>query len=528
MKRFLSGLMALFAIYAQAATLTPEDKRAELQTLAATIRTHYGPLLLKGQTLKVDLAEMVERYAKLAETSTNLEFYYLVNRFVAEFQDSHFGSKLNTDRISKLGFIADRIEGKALIDEIDRTVLTEKAFPYQKGDEIVSVGGRPTADVVKELGSHLGSGNRETNLRAATQLLAHRTAAQVPPQKGKVELEIRRGASTIVEKVTLEWQQSGDDWLGEEPAAWSRNAVVPMDYGDLSVHSFDILPKAEKSFRCSGTTRTEIPKDATKIMEKPFVAYYHPTPVGNIGYLRIPHYNWMDDKGQSANEFRLKQYEYAVYQLEQNTVGLVIDQDHNCGGSVSMVEGMVSLFASKPFTGLQFQFLASRAEYLLFKSWIDEEKKHTVEGIGFTEVLDLMKAAFAKGERLTGLTTFQGSRILQPNPIRYTKPILVLVDEMSGSGGDAFPAMMQGNGFAKLMGKRTMGAGGHVENFAPLIFSANTLRMTKSLFYHPNGKPIENNGVTPDFDYTTTRADFLYGYKEYQAAYLDVLAQLLP
>ncbi len=531
MKRVLIGFLAGLSLAAAAASLTPDEKRDEFTSLAGIIRTHYGPLTLKQKTLKVDLKEMVDRYSQLAANSTNLEFYYLVNRFVAEFRDSHFGVRVNSNRISKLGFIADRIEGKILIDEIDRKALPEATFSFQRGDEVVSFGGKPAADIVRELSLYVGSGNQDAGLRTAAQLLAYRAAQVVAPQQGKVELEIRRGTSTLVEKVTLEWTQTGDDFLNDEGTppvtAWSAEPTHRMDYNDLSV-AFDGIPKAEKSYRCSGETRVAIPKDAVKIMEKPFVAYYHPTSKGNIGYLRIPHYSWTSDKGVNQNELRFRQYEYAVYQLQQNTVGLIIDQDHNCGGSVDLVENMVSLFANRPFTGLQFQFLATRGEYLLMKTWNDDEELKTLKGAGFTEVLNLMKTALITGDRLTPMSTFSGSMIRQPNTIRYTKPVLVLTDEMSGSGGDAFPAMMQGYGFAKIAGSRTMGAGGHVENFVPLNYSANTIRITKSLFYHPNGTPIENNGVSPDFPLAPNRDDFLYQYKGYQKQYLDILTQLLP
>ena len=49
------------------------------------------------------------------------------------------------------------------------------------------------------------------------------------------------------------------------------------------------------------------------------------------------------------------------------------------------------------------------------------------------------------------------------NIIAYTKPIMVLVDEMSASGGDAFAATIQDNARGPLLGWRTMGAGGNVE-----------------------------------------------------------------
>jgi C-terminal processing protease CtpA/Prc len=104
----------------------------------------------------------------------------------------------------------------------------------------------------------------------------------------------------------------------------------------------------------------------------------------------------------------------------------------------------------------------------------------------------------------------------------------MLIDEMSGSGGDAFPAMMQGLGRAMLFGSRTMGAGGHVLEMAALPYSGNSLRMTKSLFFRPDGTAVENNGVVPEVGYTITRDDFLYGYRNYQATYLAKLLSLIP
>ncbi|MBI3018067.1 MAG: hypothetical protein HYY62_08805 [Deltaproteobacteria bacterium] len=62
----------------------------------------------------------------------------------------------------------------------------------------------------------------------------------------------------------------------------------------------------------------------------------------------------------------------------------------------------------------------------------------------------------------------------------------------------------------------------------PLNNSGIQLRMTKSLFYRPDGVAVENNGAIPDFPYTITRDDFVYKYKNYQKFYLQKLLELLP
>ena len=514
--------------------LTPEQKRSEFEHLSTLIKSSYGPYEYKRNHLKLSVDDLVEKYAQETANVSNLEFYYSVVRFIAEFKDSHFGARVDTNHVSKLGFIADRIQGKILIDEIDRKLLPSSKFPLERGDEIISMGNKPIAEVVEELSRHLGSGYAETALRGAATMVGFRPSSTVAPQYGTTTVVIRRGTSSIIEEVELSWHQSGDPVLEdpnapkeEDASTWSRNKT---NYDMISIEEFFApIPKSEKSIRCSGKSRIHRPKDATVLIETPFVAYYHPTDKGNVGYLRIPHYYWKDAQGKDENDFRFLQYEWVIRELEQNTVGLIIDQDHNCGGSVNHLQNMVGLFAKESFKPLGFRFLSNRKEYLHFKDWVNDGDQYTIKGAAWRRVLEIVKLAWLNGETMSPMTSFSAEEQIHPNDFTYTKPIIMLIDEMSGSGGDAFPAMLQGIGRATLMGNRTMGAGGHVENLeAGLYFSGNTVRFTKSLFYHPNGTAIENNGATPDIQYNPSRDDFLYGYREYQAAYLKELMKLIP
>jgi hypothetical protein len=100
------------------------------------------------------------------------------------------------------------------------------------------------------------------------------------------------------------------------------------------------------------------------------------------------------------------------------------------------------------------------------------------------------------------------------NVIAYTKPIIVLVDEMSASGGDAFAATIQDNARGPLVGWRTMGAGGSVEGWSAGSYSLGFATVTESLMNrkspivtsdYPTAPYVENIGVRPEIvvDYMT-------------------------
>lgn len=525
-------IMAMsFSFAAGAATLTEAQKLADFHQLIGLIDAQYGPKMYKKEHLGIDLQDLAATYEeKIKQTKTNGEFYYLMVQFVATFKDGHFNISIPSQKLASLGFTTDYIDGRVLIDEVDQKVLPN--FAFQRGDEIVLFNKLPVEVELNAIKPYIANGNDATITRIAAISLSHRRAARMPAPTGSVEVGIRHGTSDIVDIVTLDWKQTGEA-LDEQDGFFPQNMLSPAfrtDYSQISIKDLmvDIQSPALKSFRCSGETRIEIPKDATILTKAPFVSYYHPTEKGNIGYLRIPHYHWEGPGQKSLNAEVFAQYSYVIDQLEKNTVGLVIDQDHNCGGSVELVEQTAALFIPKEYPGLEFQLLANKTEYLQFRSWMNEVPENTFERTGTKEALDLILEHWKKGNYLTPKTTLHGSISVRPAQYRYTKPVVLLTDEMSGSGGDAFPGLMQGHARAKVIGNRTMGLGGHVEEIPPLYNSGLSLRMTKSLFYRPDGVAVENNGVQPDVKYIPSRDDFVYGFRDYQKFYLNELFKMLP
>jgi len=471
--------------------------------------------------------------SKIENTKTNGEFYYAIVEFVAKFQDSHFSANLPTDHRAFLGFFTDLVDGKVLIDTIKTEVLSKEKFNFVKGDEIISINDQPVRELMNEIGKYISAGTKVNRERMSALYITLRPGSMLPIPHTNInaKIKIRRGTSNIIEEVELPWILTGTP---VDEYDFANKSLVNQKHYDLDMLSVkDIWQniygnQLERTYFCSGDTRIAIPKDATIITKTPFVAYYHSTEKGNIGYLRIPHYSPVNETTDAwEGELRFAQYEYAIRELEKNTVGLVIDQDHNCGGSVDYLQSLLTLFIDTPFKPTQFKFRANKVNYLSFSKYATEYSS-TVDGQSMKEIAELIKDAWTKGEFMTGMTSFSSKELVYPNPrIRYTKPILMLIDENSGSGGDAFPSMMQGLGRAKLFGTRTMGAGGHVKEIPSLNYSGIKVRMTQSLFFRPDGIEVENNGAEPDFPYTITRDDFIYEYKGYQKTYLATLFEMI-
>lgn len=513
---------------------TTEEKLSDLNQLATIMRAGYGPLFYKKER-GLDLDGILANYSEKAKaTVNNVDFYYLINQFTAEFQDSHLNASVPTGQSASLPFSTDLINGHVLIDDINRAILNESQFSFQKGDEIIEFDEKPITQVLNELARYTGTGYTLTSKRFAAISLTARSGTRFPVPTGEVKLKIRRGTSNHIEKTKLTWSSKGMqlDEAIRKKSLISRPGDFSTNYRVLSINDLwqdidETRSWNSNTYRCSGTSRIAIPADAIMIMDTPFVAYYHPTKKGNIGYLRIPHYAPKNDKYEDDFRLRFAQYEYAVSILEKNTVGLIIDQDHNCGGSLEWLNDFMSLFMTSTFKEAQFQLLASKDQLIDLMRWLKEVNDNTLEHLGVENVAKIVKDAWESGDRMTSKISFSGFETREPNATHYTKPIVMLVDELSGSGGDMFPAMMKGHGRVKLLGTRTMGAGGHSIEIAPLSYSQINVRMTKSLFFRPDGVAVENNGTAPDYPYTPTRDDLLYEFKEYQAFYVSKLLDLI-
>lgn len=514
-------IIALLAPTLSLAALTETQKRADLYELKAIIEADYGPLKLKQERFGIDLESLTKIYEEKIGSGARAEaFPYLLMQFIADFHDSHFNGRVSSEDESHLGFTTDLVEEKVVIEHINRTELPLESFPFTRGDEIVEFDHAPVEQIIANLQSYNGMGNETAAKKLAVYFLPQRKARVVPIPSGRAVLGIRKRGSDTLSEVSLPWIS------GEKSSPLPRKNEIrrPIGLGDW----------------CSETSRIALPQEAERVKDVPFTAFTFPTSKGLVGFLRIPHYYPVDaTTGKEVAALRFSQYERVIRKFEAETIGLIIDQENNCGGSILYANKMLSLFLRDSFTPASFEFRASQTQIEGLSRHLAKFPSTTSGYKQFSDIIEEVRKARLMGQYSTpripvhGVMEVEidlpGEDRIQPNPTGYTKPIVLLINEMSGSGGDLFPAMMRDLGRAHLFGNHTMGAGGHTwdDPHIELRNSKLAVNLTRSLFYRPNGDPIENAGIPPHTRYEITMEDFLGGYEGYLLSATEALLRQL-
>ncbi|MBI2688113.1 MAG: PDZ domain-containing protein [Acidobacteria bacterium] len=74
----------------------------------------------------------------------------------------------------------DIYDGKALIEFLNRTRLPQNEFPFEVGDELISIDGKPFSQLIDELSRYEIAANTRSTRRFAASLLMFRPQALIP------------------------------------------------------------------------------------------------------------------------------------------------------------------------------------------------------------------------------------------------------------------------------------------------------------------------------------------------------------
>ncbi len=481
----------------------------------------------------------------------------ILRKLVGSTRDYHVGISFHASERATLPIEIRSAEGKFFVVWIDRDKLPEKSFPLLVGDEITGFNGKPVAEERNQILAEIDQNVFETDQVLAEMYLTRRVASRgISVPRGPIELEVTRNkdgkVQTLIHQLTWEYQEEkikfnslAVESTNREPSGASR-----------SLASWQMLPGFWKGLVSSkslnqtnphmlGARQSFVPSLGQIFWqtekENKFHAYIFKAEGGGIyGYVRIPSYVAGDDEA--------KEFLSIVKRMEESTDAMVIDQVNNPGGSVFYLYSLVAMLTDKPMLTPKHRMIITQADVAdsletlksLEKVANEEEAKKvlgaTIGGYPvsyqlsqfFKEYMQFIVEQWNQGVHLSS-PFYLGIDKIMPHPDgRYTKPILVLINEFDFSGGDFFPAILQDNQRATLLGVRTAGAGGYVNGVEfPNLLGVAGFSFTGSIAERVDLNPIENLGVTPDVKYPLTAEDMKNGFASYKKKILEQLKLLV-
>jgi hypothetical protein len=570
MKSISLTLFLLAGTISARAQLTTQQKLADFQTMADQYVKRYVGLQWKKMLYGVDAFNIKPFLDRAAATTNDLDFYEVCIDYVSQFHDNgHVFYEVPSDFLADTGLRFDTYDGgKPLIYSINRSYLPSSTYPFQIGDELVSIDGQTAADLMKALAKYGVRPNPRTEQAYAAQYLAYRPqwilphAVDVPDSS---QFVIRRQNGDL-ETYTIAWHKSGVPLLANGPVssplgnarrAGLRAAAAPASQpGEPPVHYSAVDPLRAVTGIGSLRPVFSLPSDfqirlGQHSSTDAFYSGTYQSGGRTIGFIRIPSFS--PSIGISN---ALKQFEGEIAYFNANTDGLVIDEMRNPGGTIYYASDIARRLIPVPFQLVGFELRATT-------EWVQDYSYYVryAQAVGMPaydlnylqSILEDVEGAYTQNGGHTGPDPLD-TIFLSPQPIMlsldtnpaadkdgnvigYTKPMIVLTDEFSMSCGDMFPAIMQDNHAAVIYGMRTSGLGGTNAAYNAGAFSEAYIGMLRGLMYRKNpvtveGYPtsyyIENVGVQPDIvDDYKTQDNLLNGGQTFVSNFTAALVKLI-
>jgi hypothetical protein len=516
----------VFAVSAMCSgQMTKEQKVADFLQLASTYAINYGPAPWKRDALHVDILNVGDWMNQAANSADDLAFYEVCVAYVASLNDAHDVFEVPSDFEAALGFYVDVYDGKLLIDIIDRTQLSLKKYPFQAGDELVSIDGTAAADVLQSLLTYGVAANDVSTRRFAAQWITDRPQIYIPHainvgDSATVVINMQNGGPRTF---TIPWVKTGRPltFVGPVispflPGAEAAPRAAPGDYMAplRSLRNMRLPVKKTRKF-VAGIDATKpvftLPSNfQIRMGASSFDFYYSGTFAAQgltIGYLRIPDFGF---------EFTSDLEKELAY-MQANTDGLIVDVMRNPGGDGCVAESAAAHLIPASFRSIGLEIRATRSWVLGFEQALQDALDNGASDTVIQQLQNLLtqvqNAYATPSGRTPALPVCDSTLDVAPamdqngNMIAYTKPVMLLTDEITASAAEWFAATMQDNQGALLFGARTMGAGGNVNDYPVTTYSFSTATVTESLMSRknsivtqdfPTANYIENIGVRPD------------------------------
>jgi hypothetical protein len=565
------GLVAASILSAQ---MTTDQKVADFTSLSQFYARHYTPANWKIVQFGYDLTDLRPWLPKVRATKNDLEYVDVVIDYLGSLNDGHVRYTLPSRYQAYLRFDVDIYDGKTLIEFIS-SAFPRREFPIEIGDELVSLDGQTSEQWITRLRRYGISANESATRRRAADYITFRPQSTIPwaPELGETaKVVIRKKDGTEV-TYDIPWSKTGtaitnlppvggvrtteatiygqrnkaeryqtlaDEWgvtleprVADEPEALTAREIEERKAQIGEAHPVDVgliaLGQITPLFAPPAGFRQRTGMQASDF----FLSGTFPLDGKTIGFIRIPSFSPANTT-TALNQFRTE-----IAFLEANTSGLVIDVTHNPGGNVCFAQELMRYLATKPFWGVGYWIKPTLSWYNFFEARAAAAQapnvqvwERTLLSLYFSQVA----TAYAKGDEVGVYPICSSSITTLPQDIVYTKPVMLLTNEFSVSAGDTFAMLFQDAQRGKIVGMRTGGLGGNVNDYFQTGITEANLRITRSLITRENPVPspagptrfIENTGVAPDVRLDIMTAEnLLGGGRAFVSAWIEEMRKLL-
>lgn len=567
-------LLPVFSLGATTYDAIKKEMIGDLDFIKQTFEIQYAPLEWRKNHFDWDIAVEIEAAKKEVLNTPDItvkEYRAILKKLFNSSQDYHVGIQFYSTEAAYLPFKIKGADNRYFISYIDRKRLSRVVYPIKIGDELILFDGKPIDEVMQEFKLlEVGPGNAPSRQAIAESYFSVRLGKmghEIP--KGPVSITVRDVDTGALRTYQLIWEyvpeELNDVNFGRVPpprilaqhAHFNLNAQKrkhplgknPIFQKPFALPFFSQLkdPKIADNAHSDelGSRISFIPPLGEKIWQSDpncsFYAYLYEHKNRTIGYIRIPHY--------LGDEKETEEFQTLITFLQQESDALIIDQVNNPGGSVFYLYSLASMLTDRPLSTPKHRIAITQKEVIFaleampeFKSIRSDDEAMSVIGDTldgnpvtyqmaqfFLNYFRFIIGEWNSGNIFTGATYLWGIDHINPHgTCNYTKPILVLVNSLDFSGGDFFPAIMQDNHRALIMGSRTAGAGGFVLGSEfPNLLGIEYIHYTGSMAERDDKIPIENSGVTPDIEYQITTADLQHNYVHYLNAIHNAVDKLL-
>ncbi len=557
MKGILFSCVLIFVLISSSyANLLKQKMVTQVDLFEQIFEDKYAVKNLKNQLFGWDLQTEIHQLRLAIQNHPEItihEYQRLLKSFFASTKDVHTDVWFHSTESSTLPFNVYQIQGKYFVSYIDSNVNTK----IKVGDQLVRFGEQTVEDVVTELKLFSGGSSELTEQRRVEMALTRRSRSQSGSEvpKGEIILEFVSNQSGRHYQEKLNWETIPElidysiierDFSGGFYSHFKTSTIFDSFFNKWQLYSdYDFIDShlsIGSPFEM-GTQKSFVPFLGEILWENEelFYAYIFENQWGHrIGYVRIPDY--MGDANQ------IEFFGGLMWLFEDKTDALVIDQVNNPGGSVMYLYSLLSFLATSPLSVPLHRILLTQEDVMeaiqvvaALNAVSDEESAVQLLGPSFSGYpvdLDFAQQLskynkflykhWKEGIRFTSPSPLFGVQNIKPRAKVYSKPIVVLVNELDCSGGDFFPAVLKDNNRATLFGKRTAGAGGFLANVSfPNVLGVAGFSLTASQAIRSNGKFIENLGVHPDVEYDITIEDLQFGFKSYKDNLNELLRELI-